>query len=188
LWDSDIPRHVVEDGGRCEITVVAGDLHGAKAPPPPPRSWAARPESELAVWSIVLQPGAVCTLPPTTSGEVLRTLYFFAGGQLQVAEQTFSEHLAIRVDSDVALRLEAPATGTGPCEVLVLQGRPIGEPVAQHGPFVMNTRDEIQTALRDYQATRFGGWPHASDGPVHGALGERFAERSRGATRERPRE
>lgn len=184
LWNADIPRRVLTDGGRCEIVVVAGELYGAKAPPPPPKSWAARPESDVAVWSLHLEPGAVCTLPPARSGDTLRTLYFFAGGQLTVAERTFSEHLAIRVDADVPVRLQAG--GTEPCEILVLQGRPIGQPVAQHGPFVMNTRAELQTAMQDYQRTRFGGWPHASDGPVHGAEGTRFADRGQG--REHPRD
>ncbi|KAJ3282627.1 hypothetical protein HDU79_009790, partial [Rhizoclosmatium sp. JEL0117] len=44
-------------------------------------------------------------------------------------------------------------------EVLVLQGKPIGEPVVIEGPFVMNTKEEVAQALRDYQKTRFGGWP-----------------------------
>ncbi len=184
LWNADIPRRVLADGGRCEVVVVAGELFGAKAPPPPPKSWAARLESDVAVWSLHLEPGAACTLPPARSGDTLRTLYFFAGETLTLADRTFHEHAAIRVAADRALRIEAG--GSQPCEVLVLQGRPIGQPVAQHGPFVMNTRAEIQVAMQDYQRTRFGGWPHASDGPVHGAEGRRFADRGQG--REHPLE
>jgi hypothetical protein len=80
--------------------------------------------------------------------------------------------VAISVRADRPLVLTA---GDGACELLVLQGRPIGEPVAQHGPFVMNTRAEIQQAFTDYQRTRFGGWPWPSDDPVHPRDAGRFA-------------
>jgi quercetin 2,3-dioxygenase len=63
---------------------------------------------------------------------------------------------------------------------LVLQGRPIAEPVAQHGPFVMTTRAEIQQAFVDYQRTRYGGWPWPSDAPVHPRDAGRFARHADG--------
>ena len=59
--------------------------------------------------------------------------------------------------------------------MLVLQGRPIGEPVVQHGPFVMNSKQEIQQTFLDYQRTRFGGWPWDDDAPVHPRERGRFA-------------
>ena len=63
----------------------------------------------------------------------------------------------------------------------MLQGRPIGEPVAQYGPFVMNTEDEIRQAFADYRRTEFGGWPWPSDEPVNPADQGRFARRPDGS-------
>ena len=76
----------------------------------------------------------------------------------------------MRSDVDVEV-----CAGDTAVECLVLQGRPIGEPVAQYGPFVMNTQNEIEQAFADYRRTGFGGWPWDVDGPVHGAEPRRFA-------------
>jgi hypothetical protein len=81
----------------------------------------------------------------------------------------------LRADADVLLE-NGPTEG----ELLLLQGRPIAQPVVQYGPFVMNTRAEIQQAFADYQRTQFGGWPWPSDDPVHPRQEGRFARHADG--------
>ncbi len=183
LWSGDIPRCVfTDDAGRTtEVTVVAGTLDGRRAPPPPPRSWASRPDSEVAIWCIRMQPGARWTMPPAATNRTRRTLFFFAGPSLRVGDVTQRSHAALSVRAGRELSLEA---GEGECEMLLLQGRPIGEPVVQYGPFVMNTRAEIERAVLDYRRTRFGGWPWPKDDPVHGR-DARFARHADGKV-ERP--
>jgi quercetin 2,3-dioxygenase len=54
------------------------------------------------------------------------------------------------------MRLSVPEDARAPLEVLLLAGRPLNEPVARYGPFVMNTEAEIYQAIRDYQNDRMG--------------------------------
>jgi redox-sensitive bicupin YhaK (pirin superfamily) len=183
LWSHVIPRHVAKDaeGRTTEITVVAGKLGDLKAPPPPPNSWAARPDTDVAIWTLKLAPGARWTLPAAARGSN-RMLYFFRGTGLRVGGRAIQPAQAIELRAE----LDAPLEG-GPeeIELLLLQGRPINEPVVQHGPFVMNSRQEIQQAIFDYQRTQFGGWPWSSDDPVHGREEGRFARHADGRI-ERP--
>lgn len=183
LWSGDVPVHRIadQDGRTSEIHVIAGNLAEAIAAPPPPNSWAARPEAEVAIWTIAMDPGARATLPATT-GPCNRTLYFFAGSELTIAGRTLPVSRAIQVHGNHAIELE---NGAEPSEILLLQGRPIGEPVVQHGPFVMNSPVEIQKTIIDYHRTGFGGWPFDTDGPVHGRDRGRFAIHADGRVEEK---
>jgi quercetin 2,3-dioxygenase len=177
LWNQDIPRVQATDaeGRTTEITVVAGRLRDAVAPPPAPRSWAARPDTDVAIWTLRMAPGAQWTLPPAAAGSN-RSLYLFRGDALRVGDRHVParSRIELRADAPVALR------GDQETELLLLQGRPIGEPVAQYGPFVMTSRAELQQAFVDYQATEFGGWPWPSDDPVHPRDAGRFARHADG--------
>jgi hypothetical protein len=124
-----------------------------------------------------MEAGATWTLPPAKNEEAIRTLYFFEGKSIDVGGEVVSEHCALVVESDEELTLVA---GDAPVALLMLQGRPIGEPVVAHGPFVMNTREGIQRAMSDYQRTRFGGWPWPSEAPVHARDSGRFAKHADG--------
>ena len=119
--------------------------------------------------------GARFTLPAAPGTN--RTLYFFRGTGLKAGGRPIDGNHLVELRGDRDVTLEAGSEGT---ELLLLQGRPIGEPVVQYGPFVMNTRDEIRQAFVDYERTRFGGWPWPSDGPVHGPERARFARRADG--------
>jgi len=175
LWSETIPLLTLKDeaGRPTVVTVVAGKLGDTLPPSPPPNSWASRPDTDVAIWTIKMAPGARWTLPAAQAGSH-RTLYFFRGQELSVAGQAIPAHsgVVLRPDCDVPL-----GNGGEESELLLLQGRPIGEPVAQHGPFVMNTRAEIMHAFTDYQRTEFGGWPWPSDGPVHARDEGRHARR-----------
>ncbi len=70
-------------------------------------------------------------------------------------------------------------------QLLVLQGRPIDEPVVQYGPFVMNTQAEIRQAFEDYREDQFGGWPWDRSDPVHPRSVGRFAKYADGKEEER---
>lgn len=177
FWDRDIPRHV-HDG--VEVTVIAGRLADRHPPPPPPASWASHDDADVAIWHIALDPGASWTAPPTEP-TTNRVFYVFDGTDVRVDDATVSASTGVVVDATKPVALAAD----GHAEILMLQGRPIGEPVARYGPFVMNTRADIEQAFADYRHTGFGGWPWDRDDPVHGLDGARFA-RHADHTEDRP--
>lgn len=183
LWSEQLPRGVFPGGdGTTEVVCIAGRLAGLSPLPPPPDSWASRAESALAIWTIRMSPGAHWTLPRAPASAVRRNIYYFKGAGLAVDRQVLdaSVRIELRGDRDVAL-----FNGSQESELLLLQGRPLGEPVAQHGPFVMNTPAEIQQAFADYRQTQFGGWPWPDDAPVHPRERGRFARHADGRLEER---
>ena len=173
LWNHQIPRQTFEDdnGIGTELVSIVGSLDGMTAPPPPPNSWAAREESGLAIWTIRMPPGARFTLPEGPWG-ANRVAYLFKGDNVTIAGRPISPTSGIQLHPHIPTTL---VNGDMEAELLILQARPIGEPVAKHGPFVMNTREEIRQAFTDYHAGRFGSWPWASNDPVHGKEAARFA-------------
>lgn len=186
LWGEDIPQRTFNDsaGRATVVTVVAGELDGSRAPSPPPRSWASRPDTDVAIWSIRLSAGARWTLPAALGPGTVRHLYFFAGPSMALGAHEQKTHAAIEVQASVDLEIQA---GEGECEILLLQGRPIGQPVAQYGPFVMNTRAQIEQAFADYRRTQFGGWPWPANDPVHPRAEGRFAKHADGKVERRDR-
>jgi quercetin 2,3-dioxygenase len=178
LWDEEIPRLALSDGeGRHgELTVIAGAIEGIRPLAAPPDSYASRADSDLAIWHLVLEPLAQWVVPPAVAADTTRTLYVFEGG-ISVAQHPVAEAAGVVVLPDEPVTVTAGPAGA---EVLILQGRAIGEPVAQYGPFVMNDHAGIEKAFLDYQTTGFGGWPWPTDDPVHERHAGRFARHADG--------
>ncbi len=180
LWAEQVPVvQSVDAAGRVtEVTVAAGALGDAVPPPPPPRSWASRPDSDVAIWRIRMQAGATWTMPASRGSDTLRVLYAFTGEGITIEQQPIGTGTGCVLHGPAAVTITAGASAV---EMLLLQGRPIGEPVAQYGPFVMNDRAGIEQAFADYRRTGFGGWPWGAHDPVHGRSG-RFARHADGRT------
>jgi redox-sensitive bicupin YhaK (pirin superfamily) len=109
-------------------------------------------------------------------------LFFYRGTTLGVAGRIVPARSMVEVRGDRAIELR---NGDTAAELLLLQGRPIGEPVAQHGPFVMNAPEEIRRAFEDYRRTGFGGWPFPRPDPVHPREQGRFARHVDGRVEQR---
>jgi quercetin 2,3-dioxygenase len=173
LWSDMITTVKVKDdsGKMTEIIVIAGEVGEVKALPPAPDSWAANPDNEVGIWIIKMAEKAHWKLP-AASQLLNRTLYFFEGSTLKVAGSEIKSNMAVDLLVDQDLDIE---NGEKEAQLLILQGRPIDEPVVQYGPFVMNTQGEIRQAFEDYRKTQFGGWPWEKADPVHGRSKKRFA-------------
>lgn len=168
VWSDTQPR---QDFGGVKLRLVAGRLAGLQAPPPPPDSWASAKGAEVLVATLAFEPGAAWSMPGASAG-LNRTLYVFKGS-VEISGDKIKGGNYARVQSDAELALKAGAEGA---EILVLQGKPIGAPVAQYGPFVMNTRAELEEAFSEYRKTQFGGWPWPDDAPMHARDAGRFAK------------
>ncbi|MGL1937125.1 MAG: pirin family protein [Fibrobacterales bacterium] len=174
LWREDIPVVVQKDalGNSATVSVIAGNIEGTTALDPAPDSWAADPKNSVQIWTIKLDPHGVFTIP-AFEDDVTRTLYFYDGTQLKVGGVKVQGKQLMHLQSAVDVTIE---NGSEEAFLFFLQGKPIGEPLVQHGPFVGNSPEDIQEALAKYRKNQFGGWPWKSREPVHDANKGRFAE------------
>lgn len=144
----DLPRDRIPEaafeGGR--VRVIAGDLEiGGETI----RGPIAGLSTEPVFYDVALEPGAVfeAELPPEHN-----SLVYPYEGQLSVGPETGSDPLRTQaaglLDRGESVRLSA--AGGEPARFILLAGKPIAEPIVQRGPFVMNTQEEIEQAVRDY--------------------------------------
>jgi quercetin 2,3-dioxygenase len=140
------------DGGAL-VRVIAGDVAGHRGP--------GSTHTPISLVHASVQPGAQLVLPWPTEFNAL--VYVLAGnGTVGSARRPIrSGNLVVHGAGDaIELAADQVQDGRHPVlDVLILGGRPIREPVVAHGPFVMNTRDEIVAAFEDYQAGRLGTVP-----------------------------
>jgi redox-sensitive bicupin YhaK (pirin superfamily) len=136
---AEIPSVAVEKGS---VKVIAGALNGTQGA-------VHGGTTDPHYWDVHLEPNAVFegALPSGHNA----FLYAYEGDAL-VGEERLPHRAAGLLSAGDAVRIKAGAKGA---RVLVLAARPLGEPVVQYGPFVMNTREEIEQAIADYQAGEF---------------------------------
>jgi len=173
LWHEDIPVVVHKDNHELTTTIeiIAGHIEQTHAPEPAPDSWAADTENEVAIWHLKMQPKAIYTLPKASAG-INRNLYFFKGESIELNNQEIIDHKGISINSDQSVTI---SNGAQESNLLLLQGKPINEPVVQHGPFVVNEAHEINETINAFQQTQFGGWPWPSTEHTHAPDEGRFA-------------
>lgn len=142
LLAADIPNISLPNNGGT-VRVIAGELFGKKG--------SARTFTPINLWDIQLRAGHTVELPlpdaTTTALLVLRGQVTLTDGQVANAGE-----LAIFDRAGLGLAINAVADST----LLLLNGEPIPEPIVGHGPFVMNTREEISRAFEDFQQGRMG--------------------------------
>lgn len=173
LWNENIPlyTHKDEGGNSTFVKVISGKLADIDSPSPAPDSFASDPNNQVAVWLIEMDANTTWELPKADAG-ANRSLYLYQGDETSIDDQILPNGHVVRLRADHATKL---TNGSKTAKFLFLQGKPIGEPVVQHGPFVMNTTAEIQEAMMQFQRTQFGGWPWPSVSHTHAPQRGRFA-------------
>jgi redox-sensitive bicupin YhaK (pirin superfamily) len=130
-------------GGQGTLNLISGTFDGVTGP--------IRSLTDVFMTTVRLSAGARIDLPAPSGRSVF---LYVVGGDVAVAGREVAQwHLVTMNDDGDAVSIEARTDAT----LLFGHADPIGEPVVSHGPFVMNTREEIGAAIRDYQAGKFNG-------------------------------
>lgn len=167
LWANTIPKI---KGDKVEVSIISGEYEGTKFFEAPKNSWAADTANDVNILMVKVEKGGTFKYPAKKN--VNRSIYFFEGNSVKLNDGFIIGKQAVFLDPGSEVIIEA----TESSEFVILEGKPIGEPVFQHGPFVMNSREEIMQTMRDYQATQFGGWKWQRQDMIHGPEIERFAK------------
>lgn len=173
LWQENVPLIQQKDssGLTTEINLISGRLNNQNALDPTPNSWAANTSNNVRILTIKMEANAEWVLPKTNA-LVSRNLYFYRGDAITIDKQTIKEYHRVGLEPTENILI---SNGNSDAYVLILEGKPINEPVVQHGPYVMNTAEEIRDTMKEYQRTQFGGWPWPEHEQVHHKDKGRFA-------------
>ncbi|OXI34219.1 quercetin 2,3-dioxygenase [Burkholderia sp. AU16741] len=142
LLNADIPVVELPDGaGRARI--IAGEFDGRRGP--------ARTHTPIDVWDVRLVAGGHARFP-VAEGRTLAVVVL-SGTVLVNGETVAREAQFVQLGRDGSdVEIEA----NGDAKLLILSGEPIDEPIVGYGPFVMNSQEEIRTAIEDFNSGRFG--------------------------------
>lgn len=140
----NIPEAVSADG-LARVRVIAGESLGVSA--------RIDTHTPIVYQHWILQPGA--SIQQALAADCSALLYVFSGELISAGSPLADGEMGVLGKGD-SVNLAVPAAATGLTQVLLLGGVPLGEPVVQHGPFVMNTSEEIAQAIEDYQQGRMG--------------------------------
>ncbi|MBL6446719.1 pirin family protein [Fulvivirga sp. 29W222] len=178
LWREDIPVVSLQDesGKSTTVQIIAGSIDNVDALDTTPDSWAANPANAVGIYTVKMEAGASWVLPKTLP-EANRSIFFYKGGEVEIDSRKVGSRHLIELVPDENIEI---SNGSEESYFLILEGKPINEPVVQHGPFVMNTHEEIQETMREYGRTQFGGWPWTETEVVHPKDKGRFALHSDG--------
>ena len=155
--DADLVKLVTTADAGTLIRIIAGEIDGVKGP--------GSTHTPIVVAHATIAAGHRMTIPWNPAYNALA--YGLAGeGNVGIEAAPFGVgRLAVFGAGDT---ITISATNNSPLDVILLGGEPIGEPVEQHGPFVMNTRAELQQAVNDFQAGRMGTVPANGIRPFRG--------------------
>jgi redox-sensitive bicupin YhaK (pirin superfamily) len=142
LLDADIPTIELQDGAG-KLRVIAGDFEGRKGP--------ARTFTPINIWDVRLGRGKTAMLD-VPEGHTVSVLVLSGTVAVNGREIAREAQMVLLGRRGGGITIEANSDA----KLLVLSGEPIDEPVVAHGPFVMNSVDEIKQAMLDFQTGKFG--------------------------------
>ena len=178
IWKEEINSHKLTDekGKETELIQYFGDYNRKKSLIAPPNSWAFGKNNNVAIWILKISPHAIWTLPECLDG-VIRTLYFYEGESINILNQDIQVGNSIKFKHYKNIKIKNHNEFS---KILLLQGKPINEPIIQYGPFVMNTEKEIYNTFEEFNDTKFGGWPWEESDYVNPRNFNRYAKYKNG--------